>query len=681
MNTALRIRSGAWTAFVVAFLTSVLVQRGADADPAAEKRDENRHLVEAEHTSLAGAAQASGSNVWTYGGRATWDVIVRQASYRLFLRVRSGYAADHTSGVKGKTAYRVLVDGRPVALRLVPGTVLYGSDESNWAWITGDVGELKQGLHTLVFSADWQFGRWDTFLLTSDMSYTPGKTPPFGQETPRDLSLLSVDQKKRFQGFTAWAGTVESNCPPTAQPAHVEPVKQLGLSACVNQHGAVVVNVTNWLERPMLLRASRDDLDRGKDALPALPGDSVTLRHAVPLPAPRKDQLADALPKLDGAGLVLLPAGETRQLWVSVNTTGLKAGQYSTRLKLQPLNAPGRCVPQWVDIDVTVADVVLPSRHPLDIFLCEYDIKRPGMRDDLSSHYVNWYHNCLIPHPASATADFRSLASALRREMDFPGARQVFFEHWHFRTDNSWKKPKNRKAWVDGIRRWARFVHKELGLGYDAFTLHIFDEVSGEGIDTFLAAREVVREADPRVRVTMTVTPQITLDDVRRLNRGVDVWCPHAELYENQPEVTAFLKSTRKPVVPYICAENKRFWPSQMYRAWAWRLYEQQASGMFIWTWLSRDAWQGRSWDGGMVFAGNGGVVPSRRWELLRMGLEDWLLLDMAKRAGHVEAVQRLVKQVVASRDAADLPRKARAELIELLAASKESRGGSKGDR
>ncbi|GIT31799.1 MAG: hypothetical protein Ct9H300mP1_38450 [Planctomycetaceae bacterium] len=21
------------------------------------------------------------------------------------------------------------------------------------------------------------------------------------------------------------------------------------------------------------------------------------------------------------------------------------------------------------------------------------------MKEDLSSHYVNWYHNCLIPHP------------------------------------------------------------------------------------------------------------------------------------------------------------------------------------------------------------------------------------------------------------------------------------------
>ncbi|GIT31800.1 MAG: hypothetical protein Ct9H300mP1_38460 [Planctomycetaceae bacterium] len=143
--------------------------------------------------------------------------------------------------------------------------------------------------------------------------------------------------------------------------------------------------------------------------------------------------------------------------------------------------------------------------------------------------------------------------------MRFPGARTVFFEQWHFRTDSSWQDKAKRPAWVEGIRRWARHVHKDLSLGYDEFTLHIYDEVSGGGIDTFVRARQLVREADPKVRVPMTVTPQITLKEVQRLDPAVDVWCPHMELYETRPEVLAFRGKTRKPVVPYYCAENKRY--------------------------------------------------------------------------------------------------------------------------
>ena len=107
------------------------------------------HFVEAEHTSLSGAAQASGTAVWIYGGAVTWDVITRGGDYRLLLRVRSGWSADHEGAVRNGTRYRVEVDGKPVALKLVQDTVIYDSDESNWAWIESRVGQLSRGLHSV----------------------------------------------------------------------------------------------------------------------------------------------------------------------------------------------------------------------------------------------------------------------------------------------------------------------------------------------------------------------------------------------------------------------------------------------------------------------------------------------------------------------------------------------------
>ena len=213
-------------------------------------------------------------------------------------------------------------------------------------------------------------------------------------------------------------------------------------------------------------------------------------------------------------------------------------------------------------------------------------------------------------------------------------------------------------------------MHRELGLGYDEFSLHIYDEVSGTGIDDFIRAREIVREADPKVRVTMTLTSQITLKDVVRLQSAVDIWCPFMGLVNNSPEVLAALRETGKPIVPYRSAENKRFWPAQDYRLWSWQLYQERVDGMFIWTYLAGDAWQGRSWDGGMVFSGNGAIVPSRRWELLRMGLQDWLLLNKAARAGHEDAVNKTVRRVLASPTDATIMRQARQELVKLLAAT-----------
>ena len=636
----------------------------------AEEVEPLRHavyMVEAENTSLSGPAQSSGGAVWIYSGKATWDVIVKEATYRLFVRVRSGHAGDHYSGVKDKTAYRARVGDTPVEFKLVPGTLLYGSDESNWSWIVADVGKLAQGAHSVVFSADWHFAKWDSFVLTTDQGFTPTKAASPFKETERDLSLLSSEQTKWFQGYSLWRGNVEENCPPTVRPEDSESVGSISIIACRNQRAMVAVNVTNWLDQPLLFRVRRNSRIREQDELPALPQEAVSLRYAIPLPAPRQDQLADALPRLGDAGLLNVPANETRQIWVAINCSSLSSDSFLMEIDLQPLTAPGRCVVQTLAIKVAISDIELPMSHPLDIFLCEYDTNIPGMGKDLSGHFVNWYHNCLIPHPATPNPQFGSLTNALNREMQFDGARQTFFEHWHFRTDDSWKKSANRSVWVNGIRKWANYLHKELKLGYDEYTLHIYDEVSGEGIDLFLHARDIIREADPKIRVTMTVTPHISIEEVSKLDPGVDVWCPHMNLYMNRPEVMQFLHKTGKPIVPYYCAENKRFWSAQTYRRWAWKLYEQGASGMFMWTWLAGDAWDGRSWDGGMVFKGNNGVIPSRRWEMMRVGLEDWLLLDMAKKSGHGEKVDQLVKSVLDNPEDGAVTRKARAELVHLL--------------
>lgn len=67
------------------------------------------------------------------------------------------------------------------------------------------------------------------------------------------------------------------------------------------------------------------------------------------------------------------------------------------------------------------------------------------------------------------------------------------------------------------------------------------------------------------------------------------------------------------------------------------------------------------------MFSGNGDIVPSRRWELLRMGLQDWLLLNKATKSGHGDTVDKLVTRVLASPTDATTLRQARQELVKLL--------------
>ena len=94
--------------------------------------------------------------------------------------------------------------------------------------------------------------------------------------------------------------------------------------------------------------------------------------------------------------LWVVPAGETRQVWLDVSSHELRAGRYELRLDVQPLNAPKRCLAQEVRVEVAVLPLVLPRDHPLSVFTFEYggDYRGEGEDQDMPAHYVNWYHNC-----------------------------------------------------------------------------------------------------------------------------------------------------------------------------------------------------------------------------------------------------------------------------------------------
>jgi hypothetical protein len=170
-------------------------------------------------------------------------------------------------------------------------------------------------------------------------------------------------------------------------------------------------------------------------------------------------------------------------------------------------------------------------------------------------------------------------------------------------------------------------------------------------VDDFLLAREIVREAAPQVRVTMTLGQATTLEEATRMVPAVDIWAPHMPFVLADGPLMALLRQTGKPIWPYHCAEDKRHWPTQNYRVWPWQLYRARVQGLWLWTYYRPDPWDGHVWDGGVVYAGNRQIVTSRRWELLRQGLQDWLLLQKAEQAGCGATVAAAVAAVVAAPD------------------------------
>ena len=603
------------------------------------------YMKEAENAELSGQANffrgpaSNGEAVWLNSGSIRWRAAVEEASYRLFARVRSGWSGDRESGVRGDTQYRIEVDEEPVSLQLVPDTLAYPhgayGDENNFAWLVSSALPLTQGLHTIDLRSDWHHARCDVFLLTPDPNFVPPVEPPFGEETPLDLSLVNDPQQRRqVQGFELWTSPSARNLPPTAEPTGPM-LKAVEVNAARNEYKPAVFNVTNGLDEPLVLRIR---IGPGSDGT-SLDEEHLTLRFAVPLPCFGGEVLSDALVRPDSGGLLTIPALESRQVWLIANTHGLAPGLHTVTVHLVPAGRGKAFPPQILPYRLHISELDLPVSHPLSIFLFDYSEPPTAYLQDAPAHYVNVFHNTKLPSPDTPRFDYAQMDAEIERELGV--GRMIFFENWDFRATDDWKEVAGRKRFIRWLTDWRRHVHEDLKLSHEEYCLHFFDEPSGPGIDDYIAARQLVESIDPEMRSLVTMSSSAPLDDARRMAEYVDIWAPYLPRLEDDEEL-AFYRSEGKPLWPYVCAENKKVWPPyERCRLLGWKVWKYECDGFMIWHYGgSETAWDGRTWDGGMIYPGDGDIAPSRRWEAFRDGLTDWLYLDAVRKAAKTAAAR-----------------------------------------
>ena len=404
-----------------------------------------QYLIEAEHCVLSGGAwiagdTASGGRTITFkGGTVRWEVCARAGTYRLFVRVRAGYHKNHTHYLQPRMGYATQVDGRSQELAMAAGTLIYFSDERNFTWLSTRRFELAQGVRHIEVSSAYGYGKCDVLILTSDLSYQPSAKPPFGPETPTDVELIPDEMQRRtFVGYTLWSQPPALNVPPDSSPDTWRDLEEITFAAAVNEYEAANFMVTNWRTEPLRLRLSLTDLESGGATVPS---SRITLRCATPVQAWNNLVLADALVRLNDAGILSVPANETRQVWLTVHTQGLRAGEYRGEVVLTPVGTGDPRLRRRLPVKLTVWPFELPE-CPFIIFVNEYDQEHAGTREDMSRHYVNMAHVCRVPLPSSPRPSLERHDRIVREEARY--FKHLQFEHWWFRTRSDWKTPEGR---------------------------------------------------------------------------------------------------------------------------------------------------------------------------------------------------------------------------------------------
>ena len=410
----------------------------------------------------------------------------------------------------------------------------------------------------------------------------------------------------------------------------------------------------------------------------------------------------------------VIPSGESKLVWILAESTGAAPGAYDYDVTVS-VGDDSHAVP----ITVTVHDVVLSKKTPMAngnwsyLNTGEYPAY-PEVRDLMLSHRMTIGASSAQGFPKKDAdgnvirplqIDFTDVDKFLAFHKDFPQVSWYFpFNNHVERPQYDWFGPAEwmSDAFKEIFREWIQeFIDhvKARGRDYDEFYFQFFDETLDEKVARIC---ELVHSVDPNVRMMITI-PQASREATARfIEAGMNITVYHAPRigYDGAPDGFGVLADDGRELWFYGAADNaygggKERDPLGFFRYLHWTAFHHGATGVHFWNmlhnrtsgWITENVQQ-NYWP--MVYTNHPKyppppddvktaeiVVPSRRWEYVRMGIEDYMLLGMAQEriaalgnagASYRKKLHGIVKTVITNRTAdRQLFRRKRRELVELV--------------
>lgn len=434
-----------------------------------------------------------------------------------------------------------------------------------------------------------------------------------------------------------------------------------------NEYESVSFAVTNTSDKEMKLAVAKSTGEL-----------AATLRHGLWITAHNGAQVNDALALLETP--LVIPPGESREVWVTLQSKGVAAGDYVQRITLMPQGGTKKTI----DLKARVYPVTLPEDKP--IYTCYWDnvvptwtAKTPGLDKeqmlDLKSHYTNVAvgHPWIVP-PLRVDAagqlvdDYSELDAALENYKTlnpkiilFNWNRDAYFVGDARGNENIGGKlpPYMSEEWKALFRVWLKrwVAHlKTKGYGYDRYAMYPDDETLNPAVAEIA---KLIKETDPNVLFYVDSMGQ-KASEVQAVAPYVDIYTPLLYDYLNTPpwddgphkaEANRLLK--KRPEFFWNYANPPHHEPQESsgyadYRLALWQTWKagMKGFGYFIYSyknhWQNYDQAEWPTWS--VVYFANADdappglsknelVVPGKRWEATREGVEDYVYLAMLKEA------------------------------------------------
>jgi len=416
-----------------------------------------------------------------------------------------------------------------------------------------------------------------------------------------------------------------------------EPVR---ISAYGNEFEDVAISLLNVTAEPMDVRctfAAPMLSSKPPNAVPEL-AKHVTLRRGLRVPTQTVGMTLDALPELDRSQTVTLPPGETRQLWLVLDTHGMEPGAHALTLYLGSLSQ----TPTYCEIPIQIQ--VWPVALPDDVYskMNWNTVDKASTTDQVLKDMLDHGEGVAYGSPAATIPV--DAKGAVNGPIDWTGV-DVVIKRLPPYFKILFSGPPNQK-WPDGapvpaegseeqkagfktsVREFAKHLN-EIGFGYERWAFYPIDEPWNTGFSEIPRLRafcKLVKEADPKARNYADPPGLVRVEYVEEFKDLIDVWQPEMNVLKRDPELAKWFKKNAREFWAYEApGPSKDMVPLGHYRAFAWRAWNFGCTGAGYWVYRDLDQWWPiRDTDYGVVYRNGDEVVPSRRWEASRDGVEDY---------------------------------------------------------
>ena len=454
-----------------------------------------------------------------------------------------------------------------------------------------------------------------------------------------------------------------------------------------SEYRSAAFNITNPSDEPVTASVRIEGLPGGTNP------DYVTVHQVEYVDTIKKEFVANALPsaeKTDNGYAINVPAGMTRQVWLTFNPRGIKRGSFSGSIVVQCGKNGSRFN---LPLELRIFGLTFPKQPTLSLVMFEFSNNRFGDATDaaiadLRNHFVDspWANNDALPTTDPSMFD---KGGNLIRQPDFSTfdawiklvapARYypIFFnvKSGRFNGQFAGKRvgtAEFRTALSQWAAAWAEH-NRKLGLTPGQVGLLLLDEASNAE-----HGQEILQWAEP----IKTGTSEIKIfedpihtakwyDEAPEAFDICDILCPNMGTYEaGQPrsgEIYSSLLAKGKTLWFYQCSGPVRLMDPYYYnRLSSWYCFKYNATGNGFWSY-SDTGWAPSSWN--MYRAASAGfspvyisqneVVTGKHWEAVREGIEDYEYLYMLR-----ERIRQLQPTADATGAAAEAQMAASGEVV-----------------